>query len=89
MTNKFEKPFNHTFGCDLSGLLFELADDLLEDDISNAIENAIENWEPRAKILSVQTVVTPDRNDIKCRIEYKIVTTGIKDVIETSVARLR
>ena len=55
MTNKFEKPFQHEFGADLSGLLFELADDLLEDDVNQEIAMALQNWEPRAKLLNVQS----------------------------------
>ena len=89
MTNKFEKPFQHQFGADLSGLLFELADDLMEDDINQEIMMAVKNWEPRARVINVQSQVQPDLNNIFCRIEFQIIATGSIEVIETSVARLR
>lgn len=89
LTNKFEKPFLHNYGSNLSSLLFELADDLLASDINSEVRMAIINWEPRAKVLDVQSVVQPDLNSISCRIEYQIVATGTTEVIETSVARLR
>tara|TARA_R110002074_G_scaffold183997_2_gene349414 strand:- start:748 stop:1191 length:444 start_codon:yes stop_codon:yes gene_type:complete len=89
MTNKFEKPFQHEFGADLSGLLFELADDLIEDDVNQEIAMALRNWEPRAKLLNVQSEIQPDLNNIFCRIEFVVVSTGTIEVIETSVARLR
>lgn len=89
MTNKFEKPFQHQFGADLSGLLFELADDLMEDDINQEITMAIKNWEPRARVINVQSQVQPDLNNIFCRIEFQVIATGSIEVIETSVARLR
>jgi len=89
MTNKFEKPFQHMFGADLSGLLFELADDLMEDDINQEITMAIKNWEPRARVINVQSRVEPDLNNIFCRIEFQVIATGSLEVIETSVARLR
>ena len=89
MTNKFEKPFQHQFGADLSGLLFELADDLMEDDINQEITMAIKNWEPRARVINVQSQVQADLNNIFCRIEFQVIATGSIEVIETSVARLR
>lgn len=89
MTNNFEKPFLHDFGADLSGLLFELADDLLEDDINQEIMNSIDNYEPRARVINIQANVSPDNNYINCRIEFQIVSTGSLEVIETTVARLR
>ena len=89
MTNKFEKPFQHSFGADLTGLLFELADDLLEDDINQEVAMAVKNWEPRAKILNVQSTIRPDLNNIFCRIEFLVLSTGTIEVIETSIARLR
>jgi phage baseplate assembly protein W len=89
MTNKFEKPFSHNFGADLSGLLFELNDDLIEDDVNEEIAMAIKNWEPRARLINVQSVIQPDLNNIFCRIEFQVISTGSIEVIETSVARLR
>ena len=89
LTNHHEKPFNQFFGANLRGLLFELADDFLEFEINEAIITAVTNYEPRANILGVQTSVTGDKNSIACRIEFQIISTGVIEVIETSIARLR
>ena len=61
----------------------------LEDDINQEITMAIKNWEPRARLINVQSVIQPDLNNIFCRIEFQVISTGSIEVIETSVARLR
>ena len=81
LTNKFEKPFNHSFGANVAGLLFELADDLLEDDINDEIKLAIQNWEPRVQVLNVQSRMYPDLNSVECRLEFQIISTGTIEVI--------
>ena len=72
LTDLGEKPFNPYFGGGLNALLFELADDLLEDDINQEVAMAVKNWEPRAKILNVQSTIRPDLNNIFCRIEFHV-----------------
>mgnify|MGYP005685356021 CR=1 FL=1 len=64
-------------------------DDLIEDDVNQEIAMAIKNWEPRARLINVQSVIQPDLNNIFCRIEFQVISTGSIEVIETSVARLR
>ena len=61
----------------------------LEDDINQEITMAIKNWEPRARVINVQSQVQADLNNIFCRIEFQVIATGSIEVIETSVARLR
>ena len=50
LTNNYERPFKPSFGANLRGLLFELADDLTKFEIRRQIEDAIMSFEPRVRI---------------------------------------
>ena len=89
MTNKFEKPFQHSFGADLTGLLFELADDESNVLIADQVAFALENFEPRAKLISVSPNVQPDRNTARVQIVFRIINTSEEVTFETTITRLR
>lgn len=89
LTNFTEKPFQPTFGGDLSNLLFELANDDTDDILELAIITAIENWEPRAKVLSVKANITPDNNTARIRVTFRILNLEEEVTLETTVTRLR
>ena len=89
LTNLTEKPFQPTFGADLSRLLFELADDESGEILELAIITAIENWEPRARVLSVSANVTPDNNTARIRVTFKVLNLEEEVTLETTVTRLR
>lgn len=89
MTNYGEKPFQPLYGGNLSGLLFELADDLTADDIEVAIRNAIGTYEPRAVVQQVNANVSPDVNSVDVTVIFKIVNTEEIVTVQTTIARLR
>ena len=89
LTNIGEKPFSPYFGGGLHNYLFELGNESTALEIENQVKFAIENWEPRAIVRDVQISFTPDANDLRVRVEFKV--TNIEEVItlETTVQRLR
>lgn len=89
LTNYGEKPFDYTYGANIQGLLFELADDTTAEDIDLSIRQAIEKYEPRARIIQTAVTLYPDRNDVFISIEFQIVNTDEIVVFETTIARLR
>ena len=89
LTNYFEKPFQPLFGGNLRDMLFDLADDDAEEDIEERIKNAIGVFEPRAKVLNVLAVSTPDRNEIKVTVEFRVINTQETVTVSTVLARLR
>lgn len=89
LTNFGEKPFDPTYGGNIQGLLFELADDATAEDIDINIRQAIEKYEPRARVLQTAVTVYPDRNDVFVSIQFQIVNTDEIVVLETAIARLR
>lgn len=89
LTNLTEKPFNPYFGGGLSDLLFELADDQLDFLIEEQIKTALQNWEPRAKIISIEPNIQPDNNTARVKIVFQVISTSEEVVFETTIVRLR
>ena len=82
LTNRFEKPYRPAYGANLSGLLFELADADTGNEIASRIKNTVTRYEPRVKILKLKVISQPDYNKIKVLIEFRVVNTGIIDVLQ-------
>ena len=89
LTNRLEKPFLATFGGDLQGQLFELADRDGSTIIRNNIIATIERFEPRVKVLNVIVALDPDRNRLGVTVEFKVINTQETVVFETTINRLR
>ena len=89
LTNFGEKPFNPSFGGNLSSLLFELADDQIEDSIDIAVRQAIRTHEPRAIVRKVRVNSQPDYNSVAVQVEFSVVNTSETITTQINVARLR
>ncbi len=89
LTNRGEKPFSPYFGSDLRSKLFDLVDLDAETEIEDSITLAIHNFEPRANVISVVPVVSPDRNLIHITVNFQIITTEETITFQTSLTRLR
>lgn len=81
LTNRYEKPYRPQFGGDLSGLLFELMDEVTGDEIISRVTNTIERYEPRAKILNLQVLASPNNNSVSLQIEFRIINTQVSDTL--------
>lgn len=86
LTNQFEKPYRPNFGANLRGLLFELADEDTGEEIYSRIVSTLERYEPRVRILSLKAEATPDYNSVDVTLEFRIVDTGIIDVLKVAVS---
>lgn len=89
LTNHFEKPFQPYFGGNVTGLLFELADDATGSEVEEQIVNTIQQYEPRAQLLSVDVNSQPDRNSIDVTITFRVVNSQEIVTFTTNLARLR
>ena len=89
LTNHYEKPFEPFYGADLTGMLFELADDQTEADVQVKIVSTIEKYEPRVEVQSVDVSVLPDQNDMRVSVVFKIISTDEIVTFTTNLARLR
>ena len=88
LSNRYEKPYRPSYGGDLSGLLFELADENTGNEILSRIKNQIERYEPRAKILNIKVTSRPDYNSLNVYLEFRVVSVGIIDVLKVTLASI-
>ena len=52
------------------------------NEIASRIKNTVTRYEPRVKILKLKVISQPDYNKIKVLIEFRVVNTGIIDVLQ-------
>jgi len=86
LTNRFEKPYEPTYGGDLNDLIFELADANTGDEIADRVIDAIETYEPRAKVLDLKVIASPDYNSVSVVLEFRIVNSQVSDTLRVKIA---
>tara|TARA_R100001509_G_scaffold163910_1_gene139728 strand:+ start:841 stop:1248 length:408 start_codon:yes stop_codon:yes gene_type:complete len=88
-TNYYERPFDPTFGCNIRGLLFELADPITIEDLRGSIKETLQNHEPRIDIIGIIIKDLPDQNAYHINIQYNIISKNIISEFNTILKRLR
>ena len=89
LTNYSEKPFLPRFGGDLNAMLFRLSTDIDDDTLEDDIIKAIETYEPRAEVLNVNSIISPDSNEVKVTVTFKVISTQEETFVEINLTRLR
>ena len=89
LTSRYEKPFQPNFGANLNSALFGLDTDFDPEFLQDLMADAIENYEPRARVLSIDLNVNGDQNSLNATIEFQVVNTSEVVSVEVSLARLR
>ena len=89
LTNYTERPFMQRFGGNLSDMLFRLSTEIDDAGLEKRISNAIESYEPRVQILNINTVVSPDNNDVRVTVSFLILSTLQQESVELNLTRLR
>ena len=70
LTNKYERPFNSDFGCNLRGFLFENITEPLLVIIKDRVAMAIEKYEPRVTVEDVVVRDDQDKNGISIMVGF-------------------
>ena len=89
LTNFTERPFMHRFGGNLSAMLFRLSTEIDDVNLESDIARAIEMFEPRARVINITSVVSPDRHEVRVKVNFLIVATLQQDSVELNLTRLR
>lgn len=89
MTRHFEKKFHPEIGSQVMGLLFENDSPMLQATLQRAIIYTIENFEPRAKLISVDVRVNGDNNSVYVSITFKIINTETPLTVDFTLQRTR
>ena len=88
-TNHYEKPFHPEIGSNLRAMLFENITPQMNHIISKNIELLIKNYEPRCRLVQVNTQPMFDRNGYACQISFYVVNYPEPVTVESFLERLR
>ena len=88
-TNHYEKPFHPEIGSNLRAMLFENITPQMNHIISKNIELLIKNYEPRCRLVQVNTQPMFDRNGYSCQISFYVVNHPEPVIVESFLERLR
>ena len=88
-TNHYEKPFHPEIGSNLRAMLFENITPQMNHVISKHIEMLIKNYEPRCRLVQVNTQPMFDRNGYACQISFYVVNYPEPVTVESFLERLR
>ena len=88
-TNHYEKPFHPEIGSNLRAMLFENITPQMNHVISKQIEMLIKNYEPRCRLVQVNTQPMFDRNGYSCQISFYVINHPEPVTVESFLERLR
>lgn len=77
------KPFYPEFGTNTERYLFEMIDSVTEAELNEEIADTIKKFEPRIKIISIETSIEENLIDIK--IDYYVINVSGIQTLETSI----
>ena len=89
LTNKYEKPFNSSFGCNLRGFLFENITEPLLVIIKDRVAMAIEKYEPRVSVEDVVVQNDEENNGLNIMVSFLINGTEAPVSVSTFLQRVR
>ena len=87
--NHYEKPFHPEIGSNLRAMLFETISPQITHSITKQIENLLKNFEPRARVIQVNTQPQFDRNSYRVSISFYVVKLPEPVQVESFFERLR
>ena len=87
--NHYEKPFKPEIGSNLKGMLFELFSPQMNHLISKEVDLLIRNYEPRCRLVNVNTVADADKKRYELSISFYVVNYPEPVVVQTFLERLR
>ena len=72
LTNHHERPFHPEIGSNIQALLFENFGPITGNQLSRTIEEMIANFEPRARVETVECYPVPETNTYDVRIYFYV-----------------
>lgn len=89
LTMPTERLFNPTFGCSIYRMLFEPITEQTSEAIKNEILSTVNNFEPRAKIITVEVLPDYDNELYRVNVVYVIVNMKEPSSISITLNRVR
>jgi phage baseplate assembly protein W len=88
-TNFYERPFHPELGCGIRELLFENFTPLTGIFIRRKVQEVLDNYEPRAKVSSINVNEQPDRNAIDVKVSFYVLNLPNPVSVTTTLQRIR
>lgn len=89
LTNRNERPFNPFLGSDISAILFENITPSTTSLLKEFIVKSIENFEPRAKLITVEVSPSDDLNQYYITVVFTITTNPQPVALDLILNRVR
>lgn len=89
LTNRNERPFNPFLGSDINSILFENITPATTSLLKEFIVKSIENFEPRAKLLTVEVAPSDDLNQYYITVVFTITTNPQPVALDLILNRVR
>lgn len=89
LTNKYERLFQPSVGCNLRNFLFEDISPHTQASIKSQVQTTIENFEPRANLIDVIVTGYPEQNGYIITIIFYITTVANPITINIPLVRVR
>jgi len=88
-TINYERKFHPEIGCQITSLLFDNFDPKILGIMKQTIQNVINQFEPRARLISVEITDASDRNDIQVSVQFRITNVNLPVTVSTTLQRAR
>ena len=72
LTNHYDRPFHPEIGSNIQALMFENFGPITGNQLTRTIEELIANYEPRARVETVECYPLPDTNTYDIRIYFYV-----------------
>jgi len=89
LTNRNERPFNPFLGSDINAILFENITPATTSLLKEFIVKSIENFEPRAKLITVEVSPSDDLNQYFITVVFTITTNPQPVALDLILNRVR
>jgi phage baseplate assembly protein W len=89
MTRNYERPFNSSIGSQIYNVLFEPISNITPNLVKQMIVNTINTFEPRAKLIDISVLLTPDSNSLYVTIVFAIINTVTPITMSLTLERTR
>tara|TARA_R100001460_G_scaffold73145_2_gene114031 strand:+ start:300 stop:701 length:402 start_codon:yes stop_codon:yes gene_type:complete len=88
-TINYERKFHPEIGCQITSLLFENFDPKIIGIMKQTIQNVINQFEPRARLISVDIHDASDRNDLEVNVQFRMTNVNLPVTVSTTLQRAR
>ena len=89
LTDKMERPFQPTIGCDVRKALFENFTPQTVMMVKSYIAETIEQYEPRCNLINIETSPDDDNNALNVRVLFSIINSERIDQLNLVLERVR